>query len=197
MKANWKIGAENFAGDSTTRPTPTPASWRSACSGEPKAQKRKDGALYWAGSGGGTTYKLPPGDLDERLRYVGYPDEMIARMRATWSTQQLRMVGDDGFMVSAATVFPNLSFVHNWPQGRRRRARGAVHLPPPVAAGQRRRDRGAVLVRRRPQRPGAVQGSCPTRPTSCASARRACSSRTTSRTGCRSRTRPRARWPGG
>ena len=26
------------------------------------------------------------------------------------------MVGDDGFMVSAATLFPNLSFVHNWPQ---------------------------------------------------------------------------------
>ena len=29
---------------------------------EPKAEKRKDGATYWAGSGGGTTYKLPPGD---------------------------------------------------------------------------------------------------------------------------------------
>ena len=26
------------------------------------------------------------------------------------------MVADDGFMVSAATLFPNLSFVHNWPQ---------------------------------------------------------------------------------
>ncbi len=26
------------------------------------------------------------------------------------------MVGNDGFMVSAATLFPNLSFVHNWPQ---------------------------------------------------------------------------------
>ena len=28
---------------------------------EPKAEKRKDGCTYWAGSGGGTTYKLPPG----------------------------------------------------------------------------------------------------------------------------------------
>ena len=26
------------------------------------------------------------------------------------------MVGDDGFIVSAATLFPNLSFVHNWPR---------------------------------------------------------------------------------
>src|SRR4029453_4528295 len=24
--------------------------------------------------------------------------------------------GDDGFMISAASVFPNLSFVHNWPR---------------------------------------------------------------------------------
>lgn len=27
---------------------------------EPKAEKRKDGCTYWAGRGGGTTYKLPP-----------------------------------------------------------------------------------------------------------------------------------------
>jgi hypothetical protein len=26
------------------------------------------------------------------------------------------MIGEAGFMVSAATIFPNLSFVHNWPQ---------------------------------------------------------------------------------
>ena len=26
------------------------------------------------------------------------------------------MVGEAGFMVSAATIFPNLSFVHNWPR---------------------------------------------------------------------------------
>jgi phthalate 3,4-dioxygenase alpha subunit len=50
------------------------------------------------------------------MRYVGYPDEMVARARASWTPQQVAMVGDDGFMVSAATLFPNLSFVHNWPQ---------------------------------------------------------------------------------
>jgi len=72
--------------------------------------------LYFAGKGGGTTYKLPPGDFDERMRYVGYPDVMIKTMRETWTDEQVALVGDDGFMVSAATVFPNLSFVHNWPQ---------------------------------------------------------------------------------
>jgi hypothetical protein len=83
---------------------------------EPKAEKRRDGATYWAGNGGGTTYKLPPGDLDERLRYVGYPDEMIARMKREWSREQCDVIGRDGFMISAASVFPNLSFVHNWPR---------------------------------------------------------------------------------
>ena len=53
-----------------------------------------------------------------------------------------------GFMPSAATMFPNLSFVHNWPEVRRRPGR-AVHLDPPVAAGRTRRDRGAVVVRGR------------------------------------------------
>lgn len=116
VKANWKIGAENFAGDSYHTPHTHSSVVEIGLFREPKASKRKEGALYWAGRGGGTTYKLPPGTLDERLRYVGYPDEMIARMRATWSDAHLAMVGDDGFMVSAASAFPNLSLVHNWPK---------------------------------------------------------------------------------
>lgn len=116
VKANWKIGAENFAGDMYHTPQTHTSVVEIGLFREPKAEKRKDGNTYWAGSGGGTTYKLPPGDLVERLRYVGYPDEMIERMRATWTPEQLALIGDNGFMVSAATVFPNLSFVHNWPR---------------------------------------------------------------------------------
>jgi phthalate 3,4-dioxygenase alpha subunit len=41
---------------------------------------------------------------------------MIATMKRTWSQGHRRVVGEDGFMVSAATAFPNLSFVHNWPR---------------------------------------------------------------------------------
>ena len=59
---------------------------------------------------------VPPGTLEERLRYVGYPDEMIERMKGVWSAEQLDLIGRDGFMVSAASVFPNLSLVHNWPR---------------------------------------------------------------------------------
>ncbi|TDB88311.1 aromatic ring-hydroxylating dioxygenase subunit alpha [Actinomadura sp. 7K534] len=116
VKANWKIGAENFAGDMYHTPQTHASVVEIGLFREPKAEKRKDGTTYWATSGGGTTYKLPPGTLEERLRYVGYPDEMIERMKRVWSAEQLDLIGRDGFMVSAASVFPNLSLVHNWPR---------------------------------------------------------------------------------
>ncbi|SHL06411.1 phthalate 3,4-dioxygenase, alpha subunit [Pseudonocardia thermophila] len=116
IKANWKIGAENFAGDMYHTPHTHTSVVEIGLFREPKAEKRKDGCTYWAGSGGGTTYKLPPGDLRERLRYVGYPDVMIDKMLREWSPAQRAVIGEDGFMVSAASVFPNLSFVHNWPK---------------------------------------------------------------------------------
>lgn len=116
IKANWKIGAENFAGDMYHTPHTHASIVDIGLFREPKAQKRKDGATYWAHRGGGTTYKLPPGDFGERMRYVGYPDEMIARIKQEWTPRQQRVVGEDGFMISAATCFPNLSFVHNWPK---------------------------------------------------------------------------------
>lgn len=116
IKANWKIGAENFAGDMYHTPQTHTSVVEIGLFREPKAEKRKDGCTYWAGAGGGTTYKLPPGTLEERLRYVGYPDDMVERMKENWSDNQQRLVGEDGFMISAASIFPNLSFVHNWPR---------------------------------------------------------------------------------
>ncbi|KRE40806.1 Rieske 2Fe-2S domain-containing protein [Knoellia sp. Soil729] len=116
IKANWKIGAENFAGDMYHTPQTHTSVVEIGLFREPKAEKRKSGATYWAGAGGGTTYKLPDGDLDQRLRYVGYPQEMVDRMKEQLSEDQLKVIGEDGFMISAATVYPNLSFVHNWPR---------------------------------------------------------------------------------
>lgn len=116
IRANWKIGAENFAGDMYHTPQTHTSIVEIGLFREPKAQKRKDGATYWAGPGGGTTYKLPAGTFDERMRYVGYPDDMIGRAKEVWTPQQQQLIGEDGFMVSAASCFPNLSFVHNWPK---------------------------------------------------------------------------------
>lgn len=116
IKANWKIGAENFAGDMYHTPQTHTSVVEIGLFREPKAEKRKDGAVYWAGNGGGTTYKLPEGSLEERLRYIGYPDEMIERMKSSWSQAQADVIGRDGFVISAASVFPNMSLVHNWPR---------------------------------------------------------------------------------
>ena len=116
IACNWKIGAENFAGDSYHTPHTHASVVDIGLFREPTANKRKEGALYFAGGGGGTTYKIPPGDFDHAIAHVGYPPEMAERMRATWTPEQQALVGEAGFMVSAATVFPNLSFVHNWPR---------------------------------------------------------------------------------
>lgn len=116
VNANWKIGAENFAGDSYHTPHTHLSVVEIGLFHEPKATKRREGALYWAGPGGGTTYKLPTGEFEENLAYLGYPPEMVERMRARWGPEQKAMVGQAGFMVSAATLFPNLSLVHNWPR---------------------------------------------------------------------------------
>src|SRR6266481_5359467 len=71
IKANWKIGAENFAGDSYHTPHTHASVVDIGLFREPKASKRKEGALYMAGPGAGTTYKLPPGgDFAGQLRYV-------------------------------------------------------------------------------------------------------------------------------
>jgi phenylpropionate dioxygenase-like ring-hydroxylating dioxygenase large terminal subunit len=115
VKANWKIAAENFSGDSYHTPHTHASVVEIGLFGEPKAHKRKQGALWFAGKGGGTTYKLHGQDFKENLAYVGYPDEMVERMRATWSPAQQALVEQAGFMPSATTVLPNLSFVHNWP----------------------------------------------------------------------------------
>jgi phenylpropionate dioxygenase-like ring-hydroxylating dioxygenase large terminal subunit len=116
VEANWKIAAENFAGDTYHTPVTHASVVEIGLFREPKARKRKEGALYFAGRGGGTTYKLPADSFEENLAHVGYPEEMVERMRGVWSPEQQALVTTPGFMVSAATIFPNLSFVHNWPQ---------------------------------------------------------------------------------
>jgi phthalate 3,4-dioxygenase subunit alpha len=116
IASDWKIGAENFIGDSYHTPHTHASVVDIRLFGEPEPNKRREGVLYHAGPGGGTTYKLPPGDFDSRLAYVGYPAGMAAGMAAAWSPEQRALIGESGFMPSAATLFPNLSFVHNWPQ---------------------------------------------------------------------------------
>src|ERR1700744_5933755 len=77
VKANWKIGAENFAGDMYHTPQTHTSVVEIGLFREPKAEKRKDGTTYWAGNGGGTTYKRPEGTLEEALGYLGCPGAVV------------------------------------------------------------------------------------------------------------------------
>lgn len=115
VKANWKIGAENFVGDTYHTPHTHASVVDINLFSAPKAAKRKEGALYFADSGGGTTYKLPSTDMRQNLNYIGYPDELIDAMEQNLDDARREMLGAAGFMPSAATLLPNLSFVHNWP----------------------------------------------------------------------------------
>lgn len=128
IQSNWKIAAENFSGDSYHTPHTHVSVVEIGLFMEPKANRRKEGALYWAGAGGGTTYKLPTNDFDKNMAHIGYPEDMVARIHRRWSPEQKQLVGEAGFMVSAATIFPNLSFVHNWP-----RVREGAHVVPFVS----------------------------------------------------------------
>lgn len=117
VKANWKIAAENFAGDSYHTPHTHASIVDINLFGAPKAAKRKEGACYFADVGGGTSYKIPTdGGFEANLEHVGYPAERAAVMRRAWSAEQQRLVGVNGFMLSAAGILPNLAFVHNWPE---------------------------------------------------------------------------------
>ena len=116
IKANWKIGAENFAGDMYHTPHTHASIVEIGCSANRKRKNARTAPPTGRSCGGGTTYKLPPGNFEQRMRYVGYPDEMIERIKRVWTPQQQQLVGEDGFMISAASCFPNLSFVHNWPK---------------------------------------------------------------------------------
>ena len=158
VRANWKIGCENFVGDMYH----TPHTHRSVVDiglfREPKAHKRKEGALYFAGAGGGTTYKLPAGRLRRAhaLRRLPRRDDRAGRARRGRPTQ-VAMVGRRRLHGLGGDAVPEPQLRAQLAAGRRRRHGRAVHLDPPVAAGVVDRDRGAVVVRRRPRRAGGVQ----------------------------------------
>ena len=116
LRCNWKLPAENFAGDMYHTPHLHISVVEVGLFRPKKVTTRKEGAIYVAGPGSGTTYQLPGGDLHERLRYVGYPPDMIARMADVFTIDQQRFIGEDGFMPSVATLYPNLSFIHSWPK---------------------------------------------------------------------------------
>ena len=104
-------------------------------------------------------------DFAGQLRYVGYPDAMIAGMAGAWSDRPARARGRQRLHGVGRDLVPEPEPGAQLAADRRRRDRGPVHLAAPVAAGQRAGDRGAVLVRGGRGRARGRSSATPTRPT--------------------------------
>jgi phenylpropionate dioxygenase-like ring-hydroxylating dioxygenase large terminal subunit len=111
FKANWKVGAENFSGDTYHTPHTHASTGAIKLVSSAATTNRKAGIMYAAGGGSGATFRLGEGSFEQRLRAVGYPDDMIKRMSDYMSPAVRGMIEKDGVLPSAGTLFPNLSML--------------------------------------------------------------------------------------
>ena len=195
VKANWKIGAENFAGDMLPHAAHPRQRrrHRAVPRAEGAASARRARCTSPAPAAAPPT-SCRPGDFARAACATSATrDEMIDRpWRRRGRPASGRWSADDGFMVSAATLFPNLSFVHNWPQ---------IDDDGTVVPRSSRSASGSRSARRETEvlswfavdreRAGGVQARLVQGLPDVLRQRRACSSRTTWRTGSRSPTWPR------
>jgi phthalate 3,4-dioxygenase subunit alpha len=112
FKANWKIGAENFSGDTYHTPHTHASTGVIRLVTSAATSNRKAGIIFAAGYGNGATFRLQPGTFEERLRSVGYPDDQIKRLEEHLSPEMRGLIEKDGVLPSASTLFPNLSLLH-------------------------------------------------------------------------------------
>ena len=114
FKANWKIGAENFSGDTYHTPHTHASVGAIQLVSSAATSDRKDGVTFYTGLGNGATFRLGAGDFQTRMMSVGYPEEQIARMRKVLPTEIFNMIDQEGLIPSASTFFPNVSFLSLW-----------------------------------------------------------------------------------
>ena len=115
IKANWKIGAENFSGDTYHTPHTHASVVDIDLFSATEGGQAQGGRAVFRRQGRRHHLQAARGRLQGEPLSIGYPDEMIDRCGRRWIAAHRAMVGDAGFMPSASTVLPNLSFVHNWP----------------------------------------------------------------------------------
>ena len=111
FNANWKVAAENFSGDTYHTPHTHSSTGLIKLVSSAATTNRKSGIIFAADGGNGATFRLPEGGFEERLRAVGYPDEMIKRLAETMSPVMRNMIQKDGVLPSASTLFPNISLL--------------------------------------------------------------------------------------
>jgi len=112
FKANWKVGAENFSGDTYHTPHTHASTGVIKLVSSAATSNRKAGIMYVAGGGAGATFRLMQGSFEEKLRSVGYPEDQIVRIAERLSPEMRNMIEKDGVLPSATTLFPNMSLLH-------------------------------------------------------------------------------------
>src|SRR5690606_36307457 len=114
--ANWKVSSENFAGDSYHTPHPHASMAEVGVMPAPRGRSRKNGAAYHAGRGAGAAFNLEDGGFESHLSAIGHAQPLMHERRSRLPSDVQTLIGRDGFVPSAATLFPNLSMLHLWAQ---------------------------------------------------------------------------------
>lgn len=140
VDADWKSGADNFAGDMYHTPFLHRSVFESGLMGESDVSNPKDRYRYsritGCENGHGTIVHVGPPDAD-RMPKLGYPEDVLDLDKLDDEQQQIFRRS----FVHIGTVFPNFSF---------------IHIATPTAAG--RRPRGALSIRKwRPTGPGEME----------------------------------------
>ncbi len=114
LKANWKVCAENFYGDSYHTPHTHASISEIGLMPAARGGTRKEGAIYCAERGAGAVFKVTDGTFEQKLALLGYTEPMIRDRAESWPDVVHQLIARNNYIPSAATLFPNFSMIHLW-----------------------------------------------------------------------------------
>lgn len=105
MKANWKLGTENFIGDDYHVSITHLGAMQAGILGVPDPDFLLEGTPFEVGVGGGAFIKGLPHTM------LGYPESMVESFKRNLTPAQARLV-EEHFFLGNSACFPNLSFLN-------------------------------------------------------------------------------------
>lgn len=106
FKANWKVGPENFIGDTYHTPHTHASVGAIGLVSSAATSNRKAGVSFYTSNGnGGATFRLGDGDFRQRMASIGYPDAQIDRLGKVLPREIYNMIDSQGLIPSASTFF--------------------------------------------------------------------------------------------
>lgn len=109
IDANWKIGGDNFIGDDYHTLNLHKSMFQLGSIPLDPVENMK-GYHIQLKHGHGLSYSMPGKDEPLMLRYLGYPEEIVARMKLDSLNEGQRYLAERS-RVAVGTIFPNLSFL--------------------------------------------------------------------------------------